>query len=144
MCFMVVRTTKSPAPKEEKSNRLGYKRAESRNCRSRRKEAHFYKIARSEPDQSLLTSAPTILESSQFKWRSVLVAEQLIGRRVVGEPFGLRIPFQIGLGLVGDVCNQGSRGAAMADLDVAVAALAALDAVQEIAGVGGGGRAGAG
>src|SRR5690349_1475039 len=52
---------------------------------------------------------------------------------MVNKPFGLRVPIQDAAGLQGDIGQQRGRGAAVADLDVAIAFGAALNAVQKIA-----------
>ena len=52
---------------------------------------------------------------------------------MMGEVLGLGVPVQDAAGLEGDVGQERGTGAAMADLDVAIALGPAFDAIQEVA-----------
>jgi len=47
---------------------------------------------------------------SQFVRRPVLVMQQVVGARVVGEPLRAPVPLQHGAPLMGDVADEGRRG----------------------------------
>src|SRR5437870_3438285 len=66
---------------------------------------------------------------------AVLVPQVLVRRRIIGELLLLAVPFQVLFQPVGDVADDGGRGVAVADFDVAVAGLPAAHAIEEIAGV---------
>jgi len=64
---------------------------------------------------------------------AVIVSEEFVGLIAVGEAFGFGIPFKVEFGVIGDVCQQGSASAAVANLNVAIAWLPALHTIKKIA-----------